>query len=91
MDIFDRVHIESWFAIEVATKMCTSSVQQVCHFSSSIHSQPGCIVLYIVLNTQQEKNNAEKIRHMRERQPFYYPTCGDIAVCIGDCFVARHS
>ena len=35
-------------------------VAQTCQSSSSGHSQPGCIALYLVLDTQRGKSNTER-------------------------------
>ena len=80
------------FHYEVATKMCTSSVQRK-HAIPHRADIPNLDALHYTLfwTRSEGKVTRRKCVICGKRQHFYYPTCRDIPVCIGNCFVAHHS
>jgi hypothetical protein len=80
------------FHYDVATKMCTSSVQRrrVIPHRAGIPN-PDALHYTLFWTRSEGKVTRRKCVVCRKRQQFYCPTCGDIPVCMGNCFVAHHS
>ena len=86
--------VMSWvkFHYEVATKVCTSSVQRMRFIPHRVDIPNPDALHYTLFSTRgEEKATRRKCIICGKRQQFYYPTCGDIPVCMGECFMTRHS